>query len=224
MALFSRKGPAKSEDPLLLIGKGFRRMWNTLVNAIFPFESAGCDLWIHYTAKLDRSTAHRIKLGNHVRLRNDVRLQVLAPLDEKGGPVIVMDDSSDIGPQSSICAKNSIHLERDVTLAQSVLIMDHNPAHENIAVPIKDQGVTEGGRIRIEKGCFIGQGAVILCDRGELVLGRNCVVAANSLVTRSFPPYCLIAGNPAKLVQQFDPEKKEWVLGGARTKEIKSAS
>jgi acetyltransferase-like isoleucine patch superfamily enzyme len=224
MALFLGKGPATSEDPLLLIGKGFRRMWNTLVNAIFPFESAGIDLWIHYTAKLDRSTAHRIKLGNHVRLRNDVRLQVLAPQDEKGEPVIVMEDSTDIGPQSLICAKNSIHLERDVTLAQSVLIMDHNPAHENIAVPIKDQGVTEGGRIRIEKGCFIGQGAAILCDKGELVLGRNCVVAANSLVTRSFPPYCLIAGNPAKLVQQFDPEKKEWVLGGARNKEIKSAS
>jgi len=135
-----------------------------------------------------------------------------------------MEDACDIGPHSAILAKNSIHLERDVTLAQSVLIMDHNPAHENIAVPIKDQGVTQGGRIRIEKGCFIGQGAAILCDKGELVLGRNCVVAANSLVTRSFPTNCLIAGNPAKLVQQFDPEKKEWVLGGARNKEIKSTS
>jgi acetyltransferase-like isoleucine patch superfamily enzyme len=224
MALFSRKGPAKSEDPLLLISKGFRRLCNAMVNKIFPFKSAGCDLWIHYTAKLDRSTAHLIKLGNHVRLRSDVRLQVLASQEEKGEPVIVMEDASDIGAQSSICAKNSIYLERDVTLAQSVLIMDHNPAHENIAVPIKDQGVTEGGRIRIEKGCFIGQGAAILCDKGELVLGRNCVVAANSLVTRSFPPYCLIAGNPAKLVQQFDPEKKEWVLGGTRNKEIKPAS
>jgi acetyltransferase-like isoleucine patch superfamily enzyme len=63
-----------------------------------------------------------------------------------------------------------------------------------------------------------------VCDKGELVLGRNCVVAANSLVTRSFPPHCLIAGNPARVVQQFDPVKNEWVLGGARKKESKSAS
>lgn len=224
MALFSGKKRAKSEDPLMLVNKAFRRLANELVNAMFPFASAGCDLRIHYSTKLDRSTAHRIKLGNYVRLRNDVRLEVLAPQEEKGDPVIVMGDASDIGPRSSICAKNSIHLERDVTLAQSVLIMDHNPAHENIAIPIKEQGVTEGGRIRIEKGCFIGQGAAILCDKGELVLGRNCVVAAHSFVTRSFPPFCLIAGNPAKVVQQFDPEKNEWVLGGIRHKQIKSAS
>jgi acetyltransferase-like isoleucine patch superfamily enzyme len=223
MAWLFGKRRASSEDPLLLVSKAFRRFCNALINATFPFESLGCDLWIHHTAKLERSTAHRIRLGNHIRLRNDVRLQVLVPFEEKGEPIIVLGDAADIGPRSSICAKNSIHLERDVTLAQSVLIMDHTPAHENIAIPIKDQGVTEGGRIRIEKGCFIGQGSAILCDKGELVLGRNCVVAANSLVTRSFPPYCLIAGNPARVVQQYDPVTKEWVLGGARKPEKKIA-
>jgi acetyltransferase-like isoleucine patch superfamily enzyme len=96
--------------------------------------------------------------------------------------------------------------------------MDHSPAHGDIHTPIKNQGISEGGRIRIEKGCFIAQGAAILCDKGELVIGRNSIVAANSLVTRSFPPYCLIAGNPARMIQQFDPVEGVWVLGGTRTK------
>jgi len=224
MALFSRKKRSASYDPLFLVSRAFRKLCNVLINAIFPFASMGCDLWVHYTVKLDRSTAHRIKLGNRVFLRNDVCLQVVGPAEQEGEPVIVLDDGTDLGARSSIYAKNSIHLEREVTLAQSVLIMDHSPAHEGVTTPIKNQGVTEGGRIRIEKGCFIGQGSAILCDKGELVLGRNCVVAANSLVTRSFPAYCLIAGNPARVVQRFDPIQKIWVLGGGRMKETSHAT
>jgi serine acetyltransferase len=41
------------------------------------------------------------------------------------------------------------------------------------------------------------------------------VVAANSLVTRSFPDYSVIAGNPARVVKQYDVQKKQWVLGSA---------
>ena len=218
MALFSRKGRVPYEDPLLLVGRAFKKICSILINTTYPFASMGCDLRINYSCELDRSIAHRIKFGNWIRLRNDVRLQVVAPSDQKGEPVIVLDDAADIGPRSTICAKNRIHLEREVTLGQSVLIMDHSPAHEDVTRPIKSQGVTEGGRIRIEKGCFIGQGAAILCDKGELVLGRNCVVAANALVTRSFPPFCLVAGNPARVVQQFDPVKQIWVLGGLRSR------
>jgi acetyltransferase-like isoleucine patch superfamily enzyme len=218
MAQFSGSGRAPHEDPLMAIGRVFRRLYNVLVNATYPFASRGCEFWIHPTSEVDKATAHRIKLGNWIRVRGDVRLQVIAPPQEQGEPVIVLDDASDIGARSTIYAKNYIHLESEVTLGQSVLIMDHGPAHEDITRPIKSQGPTEGGRIRIEKGCFIGQGAAIRCDKGELVLGRHCIVAANAFVTRSFPPYCLIAGNPGRIVQQFDPEKKEWVLGGIRAR------
>lgn len=215
MALFHRRGRVPYEDPLSLVPRAFRKLYNVWVNATYPFASRGRDFWIHYTCELDRSTAHRIRLGNSVALAAGVCLQVLAPPEEKGEPVIVMDDASCIGRQSTICAKNCIHLERDVISGPSVLIMDHSHAYEDITVPIKRQGLTEGGRIRIGQGCWIGQGAAILCDKGELVLGRNCIVAAYALVTRSFPPYCLIAGNPARMVQYFDTIKRVWVLGDA---------
>jgi acetyltransferase-like isoleucine patch superfamily enzyme len=45
------------------------------------------------------------------------------------------------------------------------------------------------------------------------VIGRGSVVGANSLVCRSVPAHSVVAGNPARLVKQYDPLKKMWVLG-----------
>src|SRR5271166_5397404 len=143
MAQISRNGRVPHEDPLKLVGRAFKKICSILINATYPFALMGRDLRINYTVELDRSTAHRIKFGNWIRLRNDVRLQVVAPAEEWGEPLIVMDDATDIGPRSTIRAKNLIHLEREVTLGQSVLIMDHSPAHADIHTPIKDQGITE---------------------------------------------------------------------------------
>jgi acetyltransferase-like isoleucine patch superfamily enzyme len=96
-------------------------------------------------------------------------------------------------------------------VSASVLIMDHIHAYENVSLPIMAQGITDGGRIRIEQGCWIGRGAAIVCNQGELVLGRNSVVAANALVTKSVPPFSVVVGNPARLARQFDPAKGAWV-------------
>jgi acetyltransferase-like isoleucine patch superfamily enzyme len=127
--------------------------------------------------------------------------------------VIVLDDNCHIGFGSIISAKNLIHLERDVLVGQMVLIVDHNHAYEDIALPVLKQGITRGGKIRIGQGSWIGRGASIICPRGELTIGRNCVIAANSVVMGNIPDYSVVAGYPAKVIRQYDPEKEAWRVG-----------
>jgi acetyltransferase-like isoleucine patch superfamily enzyme len=170
----------------------------------------------HYTSQLNRRRVSRISLGNSISLRKGAWLNV-ADENPTGEPAIVIEDNCHIGTDSIISAKNLIHLERDVLVAQSVLIVDHNHAYEDITIPIVKQGITAGGRIRIGQGSWIAHGAAILCPKGELTIGRNCVVAANSVVTRSIPDYSLVAGLPARIIRQYDPNTKTWRIGRNRS-------
>lgn len=209
---------APFEDPLTYVSRAITKLHSLWISATYPFASQGHNLSIHHTSLLSRRVAHRIKIGNSVIIRKDAWLNVI--YEASDGVNIAIGDNCLIGARNVISAKNYIHLENDVILATSVLIMDHNHAYEDIERPIRLQPATAGGRIRIEQGCWIGQGAAIVCDKGELVLGRNCVVAANALVTRSFPPYSVIVGNPARLGRQFDPVMKSWGgRGGCMEKE-----
>lgn len=218
MPNFIRKRNARFEDPLNLFSRAVTKLYSLWVSATYPFASKGSNLAIHYTTVLSRRVAPGIKLGTSVIIRNNAWLNTF-DLSEAGDEVkIIIEDHCVINAQCVISAKNSIHLERDVMVSACALIMDHNHAYEDTGLPIQAQGLTPGGRIRIERGCWIGHGAAIVCGQGELVLGRNSVVAANALVTRSFPPNSVIVGNPARLARYFDPAKGTWV-GGSRAAE-----
>ncbi len=200
-------------DPLRLLPRSLTKLYSIWVSLTYPFASNGRNLSVHYTSKLLRSRAHRIKLGNSVQINKDAILDVLAPPEQEGEPIIVLDDFAQIGYRCLLSAKNHIHIERDVIMAQGVAIIDHGYAHEDGTYPFHEPGVTGGGRIHIGQGSWIGQGAAIVSTGGDLVLGRNCVVAARAVVTRSFPPHSVIFGNPGRVIKQFDPARNIWVLG-----------
>jgi acetyltransferase-like isoleucine patch superfamily enzyme len=201
---------ARLEDPLAVLPRMLTKVFSVWVKATYPFHSIGHDVSIHHTVSLNRRMAPAISIGSSVMIRKDAWLNTF-DIEEVSGPTIVVEDGCLIGAGDVISAKNSIHIERDVIIGKYALLQDHNHAYENMDAPIRTQGLTAGGRIRIGQGCWIGQGAAIVCGGGELILGRNCVVAANALVTKSFLPYSVIVGNPARLARQYDPEKGIWV-------------
>jgi len=207
--------PSPLEDPLKLLPRILTKLYSIWVRLTYPFAAIGRDFLIHFTCDLSRLNAHRIKLGSSVLIMKDTLIEVAAAPKENGESIVVIDDNVGIGPGCQISAKNCIYIERDIIIAQGSLISDHYSYGEG-SLPGSKPGASEGGRIRIGQGSWIGHGAAIVCTHGELVLGRHCVVAANAVVTRSFPPYSVIIGNPAVVVRRFDQGKNAWVIGSAR--------
>jgi len=198
------------EDVLTGFSRAANKLRSLWVAWTYSFASIGKDVSVHYTCDLQRSGAPYIKIGNRVMLGREVWLNIpnVSICDRSA---IVIGDGCGIGRRSVISAKNQIHIEPNTVLGPSVLVMDHNHAFEDVTVPIGQQAMTQGGRIRIEEGCWIGFGAAIICSRGELVIGRGSVVGANSVVTHSIPAHSVAAGNPARIVKQYDPVKKAWM-------------
>ena len=72
-------------------------------------------------------------------------------------------------------------------------ISDNEKRPENDAPVIIEDGVWCGANVTILKGVTIGRGSV---------------VAAGAVVTKSFPPYSIIGGVPAKILKmRFTPEQ-----------------
>ena len=194
---------APYEDPLRLLPRLLSKLHTLWLRTSYPFASVGSDLFAHYTVMMNRSMAPRIRLGNSVMLDKDVWLNIIPEATDQVN--IVIGDRCRLDARTWISVKNRIELESDVRIGPSALIMDHGHAYENPDLPIKKQPATHGGTIRIERGCRIGQGVAIVCTSSELILGHNSVVTPNAVVVRSQPPYSVISGNPARVVQQFDP-------------------
>lgn len=116
-----------------------------------------------------------------------------------------------IGNQSRIGLSNTVigpvHIGNHTNIAQGVTISGLNHIFHDVTKTIAEQGVSTS-LIQIGDDVWIGANAVILAG---VEIGQHCVIAAGSIVTRSVPPYSICAGNPAKIIKQYDFEKKEWI-------------
>lgn len=66
------------------------------------------------------------------------------------------------------------------------------------------------GEVIIEDDVWIGVGAIILSG---VKLGQGCVVGAGAVVTKSFPPFSIIGGNPARLLKmRFEKDVVDQLL------------
>lgn len=78
-----------------------------------------------------------------------------------------------------------------------IISANHNPQNHR-------QHVEPSSPIKIGDYCWIGQNSVVLPG---VELGPHTIVGAGSVVTKSFPDgYCVIAGNPAKLIKRLDAD------------------
>jgi acetyltransferase-like isoleucine patch superfamily enzyme len=112
-----------------------------------------------------------------------------------------------IGNFNHIYATHKIIIGKNVLTADKVYISDNQHNYIDPQIPIISQGVKQLKNVIIGDGTWIGEHAVIL----GVVIGKNCVVAANSVVNKDVPDYCVVAGAPAKIIKKYDNDKNEWI-------------
>jgi len=93
-----------------------------------------------------------------------------------------------------------IKIGNNVTIAPYAYLLAHDASTKNI------NNYTKIGNITIEDNVFIGARALIMPG---VTIGKNSIVAAGSIVTKSIPEGTIVAGNPAKIISTINQYEKK---------------
>lgn len=148
-----------------------------------------------------------ISIGNFGRIEGE--LFVFAH-----GGKIQIGDWCFIGPNTRIWSAKNIQIGNRVLISHNCSIMDSLTHPLNaVARHAQFKNIVTSGHpksidldekpVKIEEDAWIGAGVTIL--RGVTV-GERAIVGAGAVVTRDVPADSIVAGNPARVVRQLDPD------------------
>lgn len=120
---------------------------------------------------------------------------------------IVIGNNVYIGRFVYLTAMSRISIGDGCVLSEHVYITDLMHGMHPDRGPIMQQPLESKGPVMIGARCFLGYRAAVMPG---VTLGEHCVVGANSVVTRSFAPYSMVAGCPARLIKTFSTKDGRW--------------
>lgn len=142
--------------------------------------------------------AKYITIGNHTSFRDGL---FLTAWDDIKTPEITIGDNCSFGAYNHITSINKIIIGNDCLTGRWITISDNSHGSTDLKelkiAPTKRRLLSKGPVI-IGKNVWIGDKATIL---GGVTIGDGAVIAANSVVTKDVPPYCVVAGVPAKIIK-----------------------
>ena len=171
-----------------------------------------CEIGIRskVTASIDfRAPTSKVTIGNDCTIAGTLVLNT-----DKS--FISIGNNVSMGGGSIIECAQEVIIEKDVLIAYQVLIQDSNNHSLVLSERLNDNinwnrnGEHDWSKVRsapviIGKGCWLGAKSIIL--KG-VNLAEGCIVGAGSVVTKSFPEYSVIAGNPAKLIRTLSEDER----------------
>ncbi|MCX6306810.1 MAG: acyltransferase [Bacteroidetes bacterium] len=172
------------------------RLWaRWFINPFFHKKGSGTVIR-RYT-RIDVFPWNKFNTGDHCTIEDFVTIN-------NGVGDVLIGNNSRIGMGNTIIGP--VHIGKDVIFAQNIVLSGLNHGYQDINTPIKNQPVTKSP-IHIEDEVWIGANSVVVAG---VTIGKHSVIAAGSVVTKSIPAYSVAAGNPARVIKQYNPSTGTW--------------
>jgi acetyltransferase-like isoleucine patch superfamily enzyme len=137
-----------------------------------------------------------IQFGNNVSIGAFSRVIVSTSLNDIGDKIVIGNNVG-IGEFAYLGGAGGLEIGDECIVGQYLSCHPENHNYDDITISIRHQGVSRKG-IKIGKNCWIGSKVTIL-DGVEI--GAGSIIAAGSVVTKSFDENSIIGGVPAKLLK-----------------------
>lgn len=135
----------------------------------------------------------RLTIGPGVDLRRGFVCEIAS------GGIVTLGPTVTFTSHALIQISTSLDIGERAVFGQDVMIADGNHRFRDHTKHLLDQGY-DFSPITVGRNAIVMSKCTILADIGE-----GAVVGAHSLVTKPVPPYCLVGGAPAKIIEYFGP-------------------
>lgn len=148
--------------------------------------------------------SENIYVGNNCLIGRNIQLTAYNRFNklQKFSPIIIIGDGSNIGDFSHITSINKIQIGKNVLMGRNVLITDNSHGTRDLQ-EIKSN--SPKGRNLYSKGPVIIEDDVWICEKASIlpgvIIGQGSIIGANTVVSKSVPPYTLVVGNPARFIK-----------------------
>lgn len=113
------------------------------------------------------------------------------------GKNIVIGDNSGIGINARIL--NNTIIGKDVMMGPNFYILESTHLFDRIDIPMRKQGrVLQRACVVIEDDVWIGREVMVI---GSKTIKKGSIIGARTLLTKNYPEYSIIGGNPSKLIR-----------------------
>ena len=141
----------------------------------------------------------RISIGEKTKFHDFFYLTVWGDDDDR--ETITIGDNCNFGAFNHITSINRIVIGDNCLTGKWVTISDNNhggSGFSDLKLPPILRKVCSKGPVIIGRDVWIGEKATIL---GGVNIGDGAVIGANAVVTKDVPPYCVVGGNPARIIK-----------------------
>jgi acetyltransferase-like isoleucine patch superfamily enzyme len=160
---------------------------------------------LYYLIRFGAAVSPRaeVDLTRNIHMGKGCRVSSFAKIKASDGP-LRLGRRCEFGAGSWVSTgAQGITLGDNVVCGPLVVISGNNYVFDTLGAHVSDQGATSKG-VRIGNNVWIGAHCTILDGS---VLGDDVVVAAHSLVNRTFPAGAVVRGNPAEVFRMRTREE-----------------
>lgn len=144
--------------------------------------------------------------SKNVTIEKKVRIFPGARIECHLNGKILIEENVSIGQNLHITSGGNLVIGKNTTISGNVLITNIDHDYQELDIHILKQKLIIK-ETKIGENSFIGYGVII---QAGTILGKQCIVGANSVVRGVFPDLCVIAGNPAKIIKKYNISTKKW--------------
>ena len=144
-----------------------------------------------------------LALGSNVEVYPNARIDIYKT--EDAIPNFVIENDVVIGYSFTALVTSNLIIEKNVLIASHVFISTENHGL-NPEITYLNQPLISAD-VKIRENAWIGEKVIILPG---VTIGKNSIIGAGSVVTKSIPDFAIACGNPAKVIKIYNVKEKKW--------------